>query len=267
MTETRAWLDSVADEYMRSGRLSYDRQPEGVKWLVAESRPQMEGERRRRHREVRVCVTLASGEVLTATRREVKGAKSVQTVIDVQRRTATSAMRGVRAAAALCVPLNAFVLAVDVALRSADAIVPAVLIVALLFLILALTRLIGIFRARERSLSAIAERKQTLAEQVAEAVEAIRQLQWDTIAGRAYLAKPPPATSTSGARDLGLEELGRRGREFAAAVTAGTVSEAETARIFGSCAHPDAEPVDLTTGERVAWVCPACEAGLPADWR
>jgi len=34
------------------------------------------------------------------------------------------------------------------------------------------------------------------------------------------------------------------------------------------CAHPDAEPVDLSTGERVAWVCanPECGAGLPAGW-
>ena len=35
----------------------------------------------------------------------------------------------------------------------------------------------------------------------------------------------------------------------------------------GACAHPEAEPVDLVTGERVAWVCPECDAGLPADWQ
>ena len=34
----------------------------------------------------------------------------------------------------------------------------------------------------------------------------------------------------------------------------------------GACAHPDAEPVDLSTGERVAWVCPDCDAELPAGW-
>lgn len=33
------------------------------------------------------------------------------------------------------------------------------------------------------------------------------------------------------------------------------------------CAHPGAEPVDLITGERVAWVCPDCPAELPANWR
>lgn len=37
---------------------------------------------------------------------------------------------------------------------------------------------------------------------------------------------------------------------------------------LGPCAHPDAEPVDLSTGERVAWVCanPECGAELPAGW-
>lgn len=34
-----------------------------------------------------------------------------------------------------------------------------------------------------------------------------------------------------------------------------------------ACSHPDAEPVDLLlTGERVAWVCPDCNAELPAGW-
>lgn len=35
---------------------------------------------------------------------------------------------------------------------------------------------------------------------------------------------------------------------------------------LGPCSHPDAEPVDLSTGERVAWVCPDCDAELPAGW-
>lgn len=42
---------------------------------------------------------------------------------------------------------------------------------------------------------------------------------------------------------------------------------ARLAAAFGPCAHPDAEPVDLITGERVAWVCPDCPAGLPANWK
>jgi hypothetical protein len=36
---------------------------------------------------------------------------------------------------------------------------------------------------------------------------------------------------------------------------------------FSSCPHFAAEPVDLLlTGERVAWVCPDCNAELPAGW-
>lgn len=36
---------------------------------------------------------------------------------------------------------------------------------------------------------------------------------------------------------------------------------------LGGCAHPDAEAVDLLlTGERVGWICPACNAELPAGW-
>ena len=55
-------------------------------------------------------------------------------------------------------------------------------------------------------------------------------------------------------------------------VTAATTMadfEAGVARLSatsGSCAHPAAEPVDLITGERVAWVCPDCNAELPARW-
>lgn len=96
-----------------------------------------------------------------------------------------------------------------------------------------------------------AERQQTFAESVAEAVEAQRQRQWDAIAERAYLAmggRPPAETGMGSVRDL---ELGF----------------ARLGATLGPCAHPNAEPVDLVTGERVAWVCPACPAELPADWR
>ena len=41
---------------------------------------------------------------------------------------------------------------------------------------------------------------------------------------------------------------------------------ARLSAILGPCAHPGAEPVDLLTGERVAWVCPDCDAPLPAGW-
>jgi hypothetical protein len=36
---------------------------------------------------------------------------------------------------------------------------------------------------------------------------------------------------------------------------------------LASCAHSNAQPVDLLlTGERVAWICPDCNAELPAGW-
>lgn len=36
--------------------------------------------------------------------------------------------------------------------------------------------------------------------------------------------------------------------------------------VLGPCAHPDAVPVELATGEIVAWLCPACDRQLPAGW-
>ena len=172
-----------------------------------------------------------------------------QAVNGTQRRVRQ--MRGARVAAAVCIPVNVFVLAVDLALGSAMAIVPAVLIVAQLILIAALTRLIGIARARASTVSVLTERRQTLAESVAEAVEAQRQRQWDLIAERAYLAmggRPPAETGMASVRDL---ELGF----------------ARLGAVLGPCAHPDAEPVKLLmTGETVAWVCLECYAQLPANW-
>lgn len=38
--------------------------------------------------------------------------------------------------------------------------------------------------------------------------------------------------------------------------------------LIGPCAHNGAVPVDLLlTGETVAWLCPECDAQLPAGWR
>jgi hypothetical protein len=34
----------------------------------------------------------------------------------------------------------------------------------------------------------------------------------------------------------------------------------------GACAHPKAVPVKSTLGETVAWLCPACDTQLPAEW-
>lgn len=42
---------------------------------------------------------------------------------------------------------------------------------------------------------------------------------------------------------------------------------ARLAAASASCAHHGAEPVDLLTGERVAWVCPDCDGELLAGWR
>ncbi len=35
---------------------------------------------------------------------------------------------------------------------------------------------------------------------------------------------------------------------------------------LGPCAHPEAVPVDAVTGDVVAWLCPGCDAQLPAAW-
>lgn len=34
-----------------------------------------------------------------------------------------------------------------------------------------------------------------------------------------------------------------------------------------ACSHPGAVPVDTLAGERVAWLCPACDRQLPAGHR
>ncbi len=33
-----------------------------------------------------------------------------------------------------------------------------------------------------------------------------------------------------------------------------------------ACSHSEAVPVDTLDGERVAWLCPSCDAQLPADF-
>jgi hypothetical protein len=69
-----------------------------------------------------------------------------------------------------------------------------------------------------------------------------------------------------------LELAGQVARDvpeaLAALAAAVEASKARLAAAPAPCAHPDAEPVDLSTGERVAWVCanPECGAELPAGW-
>lgn len=68
-----------------------------------------------------------------------------------------------------------------------------------------------------------------------------------------------------------LELAARAGgaaRQGAGTVAGFELGMARLTAALGPCAHPDAEPVDLSTGERVAWVCanPECSAELPAGW-
>jgi hypothetical protein len=84
-------------------------------------------------------------------------------------------------------------------------------------------------------------------------IRALRQAQeLERHAGRAALAQPALAAATAGMSSTADLTLGF----------------ARLSATLGSCSHPDAEPVDLSTGERVAWVCanPECNAELPAGW-
>jgi hypothetical protein len=38
------------------------------------------------------------------------------------------------------------------------------------------------------------------------------------------------------------------------------------AAALGPCQHPDAIPVNIATGETVAWLCPNCDEQLPKGW-
>lgn len=46
-----------------------------------------------------------------------------------------------------------------------------------------------------------------------------------------------------------------------------TLGMTRLAAVLGPCPHYGAVPVDLLlTGERIAWLCPDCDAQLPAAW-
>lgn len=130
-------------------------------------------------------------------------------------------------------------------------------------------------RLRAQAASSQAEPPKTHAEEMAEAVEALRQRQWDLIADRAYLAAGGQDRHSGLRRSIVLPpapvEPGAPKAPFVRAP--GGVSMAEfqvgvtrLSAALGGCAHPNAEPVDLITGERVAWCCPDCPANLPAGW-
>lgn len=171
---------------------------------------------------------------------------------------------------------SAFVLVVDLVSLPRAAWIPAVMLALAVLLAVQETRVLGRLRAQPETMPA--ERPKTHAEQVAEAVEAQRQRQWDAIAERAYLAAggagqvsrkgafvrpenglPPGFVPPSAALGSPLRSMGSMA-DFATGM--GRLSAP-----LGPCAHLNAEPVDLITGERVAWLCPDCPAELPADWR
>lgn len=109
----------------------------------------------------------------------------------------------------------------------------------------------GLLREARDELRAAVDEERAVQARALAAVDAVKQAMEEVAAelgaARGAQAVSPPGTSASMAdMALGFARLG-------AAV--------------GPCAHPDAEPVDLTTGERVAWVCPDCPADLPAGWR
>lgn len=86
-----------------------------------------------------------------------------------------------------------------------------------------------------------------------------------TVATVAYAIVAGPLGPDWGSRlfcvsvaQLGLGAGARREKRRLAAVAAPTTPP---------CAHADAVPVELASGgERVAWLCPACDEQLPADW-
>jgi hypothetical protein len=144
----------------------------------------------------------------------------------------------------------------------------------LLFAVAAVVFTFGGFpgRLRPKPEPGPAGRPKTHAEAVAMAIEARRQQQWDAIAERAYRAmggtvratpapaSKPPMPALPPARTLPVAGMTTMA-DFAAGI-------ARLSAAAAVCAHPDAEPVNLlVTGETVAWVCPKCEARLPADWR
>jgi hypothetical protein len=132
-------------------------------------------------------------------------------------------LRAARVAAVVLVVVNAASLVLDLATVPVMAFLPATLIVVLLLAISLETHLIGKARARERSLAALAVRREAVAGD-------LRRVMPGTMAGF-------------------------------------EVGTARLTAVLGQCAHKNAEPVDLLTGERVAWICPDCPAELPARWR
>jgi hypothetical protein len=158
------------------------------------------------------------------------------------------------------------------------ALAPAPLAVAAVGARMALRAHYGIREARPPG------RAQTHAEEVAEAVEAQRQRQWDLIADRAYRAAGGAGTGPRGpgwhvAGDLVTRTpAGRAAPEPAVAhPSAGAVKldhrwEWQLARGLGvpdrwvkvRCLHTEVEPVRSLAGDVVAQLCLTCDTQFPA---
>ena len=178
---------------------------------------------------------------------------------DVQR--CVRRLQILRAAAAAALGANAFIVGATLDVVPGLAYAAMAMAFFAVLLIVADTYLIGSLRAEAKRGAASAERQQTHAEAVAEAVEAIRQRQWDAIARQAYRAQPPDPERLAASTGTAL------GEALSPSMAGMALGMARLTAAMGGCAHPDAEPVDLITGERVAWVCPACPAELPPGWR
>jgi len=118
--------------------------------------------------------------------------------------------------------------------------------------------------------TAEAEEPRTHAEAVAEAVEALRQRQWDQIAGQAYLARggkarPPAARAARPAPEPAVM------RPSSGAVRLDPRWEWKLVRRLGMpdewvrvrCLHTEVEPVE-SAGEVVAQLCLTCDTQFPA---
>lgn len=184
----------------------------------------------------------------------------VQAVTGLQRRIRR--LQTLRTLAAGALAVSAFIAGWTLTIAPAVAYAAAALVLFAVPLIVAGTYLIVRLRAEVKAAAGPAERPQAHAETVAEAVEALRQRQWEAITRQAYRAQPPDPGRLAASAGTAL------GEALSPSMAGVALGMARLAAATGGCAHPDAEPVDLLlTGERVAWVCPDCPAELLAGWR
>lgn len=128
-------------------------------------------------------------------------------------------------------------------------------------------RALGRLRAQAHLPAGQAER--THAEEVAEAVEALRQRQWAAITERAFLAAGAPSVRAPAARPAPETDLMRPSAgavrldprwEWRLVQRLGMPDEWVKAR----CRHTEVEPVESAAGEAVAQLCLTCDTQFPA---